>query len=169
MKLKKVFIASFMILCLVHGYAQKKARVIGVKDADTYIFEIDKQAVTVRLNKIDAPELKQPSGVSAFEFVQNLIIGKIVTYESTGKDKYGRLLASAKLDGKRLDSLIICNGWAWHYVVYDKEVLLQTMQEMAITNHLGLWKCGLNKVCPPWIWRSYNARNRAKYCKGCTY
>ena len=38
---------------------------------------------------------------------------------------------------------------------------------LAIGEGFGLWHCGTNKVCPPWIFRSFNKLNRIKYCSGC--
>lgn len=147
--------------------AQNTARVIRVKDGDTYVLQTENRQITVRLNKIDAPELKQNGGVSAAKFVSSLILGKNIVYDSTGKDKYGRVLANATINGLRLDSIIIRNGWAWHYVNYDKETMLDNAMQEAITEHLGIWKCGTLKVCPAWLWRSYNDKNKEKYCKGC--
>jgi endonuclease YncB( thermonuclease family) len=39
----------------------------------------------------------------------------MVSYDSTGKDLYGRVLADIWLNNQRLDSTLISNGWAWHY------------------------------------------------------
>ena len=168
MKLRISILSIAFVMCfLTQNKAQQAARVVRVKDGDTYVFKTDSRSFTVRLNKIDAPELKQNGGYGAFKFVSSLINGKIVEYDSTGKDIYGRVLVSAKLNGLRLDSIIIRNGWAWHYVFYDKELLLDTMMQEAISDHLGFWACGVSKVCPPSLWRGYNSRNRAKYCKGC--
>ena len=168
MKLRVALLTCAFVMCFLSpNKAQQSARVVRVKDGDTYVFKTDSRSFTVRLNKIDAPELKQNGGYGAFKFVSSLINGKIVEYDSTGKDKYGRMLVSTKLNGLRLDSIIIRNGWAWHYVYYDKERLLDSMMQEAISNHLGLWSCGVTKVCPPSLWRGYNSRNRDKYCKGC--
>jgi len=168
MKLKVSLLSLAFVMCfLTQNKAQQTARVVRVKDGDTYVFKTGERSFTVRLNKIDAPELKQNGGYGAYQFVSSLIIGKIVEYDSTGKDKYGRVLVSAKLNGLRLDSIIIRNGWAWHYVYYDRETLLDTLMQEAISDKLGLWACGVSKVCPPSLWRGYNSRNRAKYCKGC--
>jgi len=168
MKIKAAFISAAFAMCfLAQSNAQQTARVVRVKDGDTYVFKTDNRSFTVRLNKIDAPELKQNGGYGSYQFVSSLIIGKVVTYDSTGKDLYGRVLVSAKLNGLRLDSIIIRNGWAWHYVYYDRETMLDTLMQQAISDKLGLWACGVSKVCPPSLWRGYNSRNRAKYCKGC--
>ncbi|WP_206106590.1 thermonuclease family protein [Ilyomonas limi] len=148
--------------------AQSTARVVRVKDGDTYVFRSGARVFTVRLTKVDAPEMKQAFGFTAYQCVNQLLTGKAVEYDSVGKDLYGRVLVSVKLDGKRLDSLLIRNGWAWHYIAYDTETMLDNLMNEAIMTHSGLWACGVNHVCPPWLYRSYNERNRAKYCKGCT-
>lgn len=168
MKLKVSLLSlAFMMCFLTQNKAQQTARVVKVKDGDTYVFKTGSRSFTVRLNKIDAPELKQSGGFKSYQFVSGLIIGKLLAYDSTGKDLYGRVLVNVKLEGKRLDSLIIRNGWAWHYVNYDNEVMLENAMQEAITDRLGLWACGTPKVCPPWLWRSYNTRNKTRYCKGC--
>lgn len=168
MKVKATLVSAVFAMCfLAQSNAQQTARVVRVKDGDTYVFKTGNRSFTVRLNKIDAPELKQNGGYGAYQFVSSLIIGKIVVYDSTGKDLYGRVLVSARLNGLRLDSIIIRNGWAWHYVNYDKETMLDTMMQQAISDKLGVWACGTLKVCPPSLWRGYNSRNKVKYCKGC--
>ena len=168
MKVKVILFSFAFVMCfLTQNKAQQTARVVRVKDGDTYVLQTGSRSFTVRLKKIDAPEIKQNGGHGAYKFVSSLINGKIVEYDSTGKDKYGRVLVSAKLNGLRLDSLIIINGWARHFVNYDNEPMLDISMQEAISGKSGLWKCGTNNVCPPWLWRGYNSRNRAKYCKGC--
>ena len=168
MKVKVILFSFAFVICfLTQNKAQQTARVVRVKDGDTYVLQTSSRLFTVRLKNIDAPEIKQNGGYGAYQFISSLINGKIVEYDSTGKDKYGRVLVSAKLNGLRLDSLIIINGWAWHYVNYDNEPMLDFIMQEAIRDRLGLWKCGVDKVCPPWLWRGYKSRNRAKYCKGC--
>lgn len=168
MKVKvTLFLFAFVMCFLTQNKAQPTARVVRVKDGDTYVLQTGSRLFTVRLKKIDAPEIKQNGGYGAYQFLRSLINGKIVEYDSTGKDKYGRVLVSAKLNKLRLDSLIIINGWAWHYVNFDNEPMLDIIMQEAIRDRIGLWKCGVDKVCPPWLWRGYNNLNRAKYCKGC--
>lgn len=95
---------------LTENKAQQTAQVVRVKDGDTYIFKNSIRPFTVRLTKIDAQEVKQNGGYGAYKFVSSLISGKRVVYDSTGKDKYGRVLVTVRLNGMRLDSFIIRNG-----------------------------------------------------------
>ncbi len=146
-----IFISVFLFGLVTKIPAQNFARVVKVKDGDTFILKNGNNVFTARLNKIDAPEIKQKWGFQSFQKVNELIIGKELNYDSTGKDIYGRILINALIDSKRLDSLIIRNGWAWHYINYDKEPLLDSAMNKAISERLGVWACGVSKVCPPWL------------------
>jgi len=168
--MKKIFkVISLLLLALIalNASAKDSARVVRVKDGDTYVFRKGNNDFTVRLKNVDAPELKQPFGYLSFVYTNKLISGKMVSYDSTGKDLYGRVLADVWLNNQRLDSTLICNGWAWHYQTYSNDTLLKSLMVSAINANKGLWKCGMNGVCPPSFWRSYNLKNKNKYCKSC--
>ena len=120
-----------------------------------------------RLKNVDAPELKQPFGYLSFVYTSKLISGKLVSFDSTGKDLYGRVLADVWIYNQRLDSTLISNGWAWHYQTYSNDTLLKSLMASAINAKKGLWKCGMIGVCPPSFWRAYNLKNKNRYCKSC--
>jgi len=169
--MKKIILKLLPVLMLlseISVFAQTTAKVIRVKDGDTYVLQDSVKTFTVRLLKIDAPELKQKSGMESYRFVNGTIAGKMVGYTGNSKDKYGRTLVSITINGLRLDSLIIRSGWAWHYLNYDNETMLDNAMQEAIGDSLGLWSCGSSSVCPPWLYRGYNAKNRIRYCKGCS-
>jgi micrococcal nuclease len=169
MKQKSILLTLGFFLCFwVQIEAQTTATVIRVVDGDTYQMLKGKRIFTVRLLNVDAPETKQSFGEAAKDSVSKLILGKTVVVDSLKLDRYNRVLASVSINSKALDSILVGNGWAWHYAAYSNKPELATMQEMAINKHLGLWKCGANKVCPPSVFRSLNAKNRAKYCNACS-
>lgn len=166
----RTYSKSVLILLLLitsFATAKERARVVSVKDGDTYVLRKGNIDFTVRLKNVDAPELKQPFGYLSFVYTSKLISGKLVTYDSTGKDFYGRVLADVWLNNQRLDSLIIRNGWAWHFQTYSNDTMLKQCMLYAINEKIGLWKCGMIGVCPPSFWRSYDKKNRAKFCSGC--
>jgi len=168
--MKRTYSKSVLILLLLitsFAIAKETARVVRVKDGDTYVFRKGNTDFTVRLKNIDAPELKQPFGYLSFVYTSKLISGKMVSYDSTGKDLYGRVLADVWLNNQRLDSTLISKGWAWHYQQYSNDTLLKSLMVSAINANKGLWKCGMNGVCPPSFWRTYNFKNKSKYCKSC--
>ncbi|MFN8238573.1 MAG: thermonuclease family protein [Chitinophagales bacterium] len=147
--------------------ANDSARVVRVKDGDTYILRKGNIDFTVRLKNVDSPELKQPYGYLSFVNTNKLLSGRMVSYDSTGKDLYGRVLANIWINNQRLDSTLIRNGWAWYYQTYSKDSLLKSMMVLAINEKKGLWKCGIAGVCPPSFWRSYNLKDRSRYCNTC--
>ena len=162
-------VISFLLLALIalNATANDSARVVRVKDGDTYVFRKGNTDFTVRLKNVDSPELKQPFGYLSFVYTSKLISGKTVSFDSTGKDLYGRVLADIWVNNQRLDSTLIRNGWAWHYQTYSKDSLLKSMMVLAINEKIGLWKCGMDGVCPPSFWRSYKLKDRSKYCNTC--
>ena len=143
------------------------ARVVRVKDGDTYVLRKGNIDFTVRLKNVDAPELKQPYGYLSFVNTNKLLSGRMVSYDISGKDLYGRVLADIWVNNQRLDSTLIRNGWAWHYQTYSKDSLLKSMMVIAINEKKGLWMCGMVGVCPPSFWRSYNLKDRSKFCNTC--
>ncbi|MFN8268060.1 MAG: thermonuclease family protein [Chitinophagales bacterium] len=147
--------------------ANDSARVVRVKDGDTYVLRKGNTDFTVRLKNVDSPELKQPYGYLSFVNTSKLLSGRMVSYDSTGKDLYGRVLADIWVNNQRLDSTLIRNGWAWHYQTYSNDSLLKSIMILAINEHKGLWKCGMTGVCPPSFWRAYNLKNKNKYCNNC--
>ena len=163
----KIFLIVFVVQLSFNLFANDSARVVRVKDGDTYVLRKGNTDFTVRLKNIDAPELKQPYGYLSFVNTSKLLSGRMVSYDSTGKDLYGRVLADIWVNNQRLDSTLIRNGWAWHYQTYSKDSLLKSMMELAINEKTGLWKCGMDGVCPPSFWRSYKLKDRSKYCNTC--
>ena len=59
--------------------------------------------VKVRLTNVYAAELNQPGGSAAKRRLQALVQGREVTLRSHGHDRYGRLLAEAFVDGRRIE------------------------------------------------------------------
>jgi len=147
--------------------AQSTAKVVRVLDGDTYTLLIAGKLVTARLMNIDAPEMSQLYGKQAQQRVESMLLAKDVIYTSGGKDKYKRTLVNIWVDGERLDSLLVNNGLAWHYVNYSNDAMLANLQSEAITKRLGLWEHGVGGICPPWLYRHYNKLNRLRYCSNC--
>ena len=57
----------------------------------------------VRLLNVDAAELNQAGGAAAKRRLQALVRGRPVTLRLHGQDRYGRLLAEAYVDGRRIE------------------------------------------------------------------
>ncbi len=164
MKTKLIIIS---ILISSYALAQKNAFVSRVKDGDTFTAVWDGKEYTCRFSNLDAPELKQNFGRNSKDSLSKLLLGKRVSLDSIKQDLYNRVLVNVRMGYVRLDSLLIRNGWAWHYIQYSKDPVLHLAMQEAAHNGIGLWHCGIYKVCPPWLYRKYDYRNQLKYCKGC--
>lgn len=163
----RVLLLITFALSALDCFCQINARVIRVKDGDTFVALWNGKTYDCRISNIDAPELKQSFGITSKDSLSRLVLGKIILLDSLKKDLYGRVLVNVYLGGMRLDSLMIRNGWAWHYANYSHDVILENCMELACIQGAGLWRCGKSKVCPPWVYRKYNYRNRLRYCVGC--
>lgn len=147
--------------------AQTTAKVVRVLDGDTYTLLIGGKLITARLMNIDAPEMSQLYGKQAQQKVESILLAKDVAFRIDGKDKYNRSLVNMWVNGERLDSIMVSNGWAWHYVNYSNDAMLTNLQNEAIIKQSGLWEHGVKGICPPWIYRHYNKLNRMRYCSNC--
>lgn len=106
----------------MYEYAGKVERVI---DGDTVEVILDLGfkvwlRQTVRLDGIDAPEMKTPEGKAAREFLAELVARNPVGFVTTRKDrqeKYGRYLADVRLQGQAagLSRLMVEAGHAKPY------------------------------------------------------
>jgi hypothetical protein len=68
-------------------------------DGDTLVCNHQK----VRLTNVYAPEMNQPGGSAAKRKLQTLVQNREVALRPHGKDRYGRLLAEAFVDGRRIE------------------------------------------------------------------
>jgi endonuclease YncB( thermonuclease family) len=68
-------------------------------DGDTLVCNHQK----VRLTNVYAAEMNQPGGSAAKRRLQALVQNRDVALRPHGKDRYGRLLAEAFVDGRRIE------------------------------------------------------------------
>jgi micrococcal nuclease len=101
-----------------------RAHVLNVHDGDTVTVDIDLgfhvwvRGQVIRLDGLDAPELRTPAGPAAAQALSTLVLGKDVTLR-TIKDKtekYGRMLGALALDdGMDVNAYLISAGFARPY------------------------------------------------------
>lgn len=132
----KILLFPFLII-----FCTNTEKVTEVIDGDTFKTEKGK---TVRLLGINAPEMNDPGGDIAKEFLKNMILNKRVELKRdiTEKDDYGRYLCYVYLDGKFINEEMIRVGLA-ETRFYPPDTLykneLQNAEKMAIRNQKGLW------------------------------
>ena len=154
MDLIKFILVYLSIFSFSYSFAldSLSAKVVGVKDGDTYVILIDKTQITIRLEHVDCPEKKQAYGQVAKQFGSNFCFGKMVKVLWKGsKDRNGRWIAEIYLLDKCLNKELVRNGLAWHFKKYSKSLVYSNLELEARKNKLGLWK-DISPIAP-WEWR----------------
>lgn len=133
--------------------SQDTYEVVSVTDGDTFKVNINGKTETVRLVGINTPETVDPRkpvecfGKQASDKLKSLLIGKKVGLISdstqSDRDRYGRLLRFATIDGQDVGLIMISEGFAQEslystvpHFMYEKYVQAQTA---AIFAKVGLW------------------------------
>ncbi len=118
-------------------------------DGDTIIMERQR----IRLHGIDAPELKQtcaysqPCGETSKEYLQKLIKGRTVMCKKVAEDKYGRPVATCKVDGHDLGDMLVLYGHA----ISERPYPYDDHEAWARELKLGIW--GQQPFMAPSEWR----------------
>jgi micrococcal nuclease len=127
-------------------------KVVGITDGDTITVVDDaKHQIKVRLEGIDAPESGQAFGTQAKKALSDKVFGKPVTIKETGKDKYGRTLASVYVGKQHVNRELVAEGFAWHYKEYNSDANLAAAEKEARAAKRGLWRD--DSPMPPWDFR----------------
>lgn len=128
------------------------AKVIGVKDGDTYEVLIDNTPVVIRLEHVDCPEKKQPYGTQAKRFGSHFCFGREVQIKWKGKkDRNGRWIAEIYVGAYCLNKELVRNGFAWHFKKYSKSREYAELEIEARGRKIGLWADSY--PIAPWDWR----------------
>jgi len=140
--MKKAFLFLFLIASLI-CQAQITGRVVKIKDGDTVVvLDASNKETTVRLAGIDCPEKKQDFGSAARVFTSMQIFEYTVRVKVVTVDRYGRTIGwityGEKFE-KDLSRELLKSGLAWHYTDYDKSKYLQSLENKARKQKIGLW------------------------------
>lgn len=112
----------------------------------------------IRLNGIDAPELKQQCnrwdgtkwwcGRHSVNALRKMVGQKDVKCDITGSDRYGRLLAYCYVGGESINKWMVENGWALAYRKYSMKYV--AAEKKAVAYASGIHDGTFTK---PWDWR----------------
>lgn len=114
---------------------------MGVHDGDSITVLVpNNEQLKVRLEGIDAPELKQPFSQQSKQTLSDLVFGKPVVLQVTGQDRYKRTLAIVMVGSVNVNLEMVKRGLAWRFDKYSKDAALLAAQEAAKAGKLGLWR-----------------------------
>jgi endonuclease YncB( thermonuclease family) len=127
-------------------------------DGDSFTVSRNGNAVRIRINAIDAPELHQEFGPESRENLVKLIGGSRVLIAPVDRDRYGRIVADVFVDEKNIGLSQIYDGFAWYFRVKSmRRDGYQAAEEQARGQNRGLWHS--SQPQPPWEWRKEHQRN----------
>ena len=117
----------------------------------------DGRVLEVRLSTIDAPERRQPFANVSRRHLDRLLDGRDLSLDVRDTDRYGRIVAVVRVDGRDAGLEMLRAGLAWHYDAYaqaqprDEEVSYRRAEERARNERSGLWRD--TNPLPPWEFR----------------
>ncbi len=102
------------------GANEWRGTVVRVTDGDTLWVRPDGggRARKLRLRGMDAPESCQSGGPQASRALAALALRKRVHVATHARDKWGRLIATVRLQGPRGEDVaarMVAQGWAWSH------------------------------------------------------
>ncbi|KFK29803.1 hypothetical protein AALP_AA7G181300 [Arabis alpina] len=118
--------------------------------------EVLAKKVRIRLRGIDAPESQMPFGKEAQEGLLKIVEWKSLKVLVYGADQYGRCVGDLYCNGVFVQEAMLKKGLAWHYIAYDKRMVLAKWEKEARQKRIGLWASSNPEK--PWDWRKKNRR-----------
>ena len=150
-----LFVLLVLIVCVTvpQGTYAFSGQVVSVLDGDTIEVLHNQHPERIRLSGIDCPEKGQPFGKRAKQAASDLALGKEVTVQTHGHDKYKRTIGEVILpDGMNLNQELVKQGWCWWYRKYaPADTVLEGLEKDAREARKGLWVDP--QPVPPWEWR----------------
>lgn len=138
-----------LLLICTPVYAEK---VCSVHDGDTFR---TCSGSSIRVWGIDAPELKQPMGYQSRDYARNLLMGKEVDLDCTGKSYKRRVCSvSIRVSSDRTVSFaseLVSSGMAYDSPRYSKGAFSST-EAYARSLKRGVWALP-DGGQRPWDWR----------------
>ena len=155
---KRLLVLLCIVLCYAFVFSQKiTAKVVGVKDGDTFVVLHEKKEIVVRLEHVDAPEKNQPFGNRAKQFASDFCFGKTVVVIGNGKkDRNGRWIGEIFYKNQNLGKELVSNGLAWHFKRYSKNENYADLEMDARKKKRGLWQ--EKEPIAPWEWRKFKKK-----------
>jgi len=152
MKINRILVVAAFWLFAGAVHADLLGVVVSVVDGDTVIVLVDRKPVRVRLADIDAPEKAQAFGNRAKQILSSAVYQRSVVVQTSGTDRYGRMIGTIREGGRNINRLMVEQGMAWAYRKYLVDRSFLDVEASARSSRAGLW-IDPNPV-PPWEWRA---------------
>jgi micrococcal nuclease len=97
------------------------------------------EAIKIRLEGIDAPEICQAWGEQSKAALAQQSLNQTVTLHLRGHDQFGRWIGKVELHGQDLGLWLIARGHAWSYAHRRRAGDYERAEQSARAAHLGLF------------------------------
>ncbi len=149
----KTYLTIFPFFCFMTYAVELNGKVVGVHDGDSItLLDAEKNQYKIRLQHIDAPELKQPFGKKSKQTLSALVYGKQIM-TNCPKKHFKRYICDVMVGGIDVQAEMVKRGAAWVYPKYNKRNDLPVLQGKARRAKIGIWALPSTNWTPPWIWR----------------
>ena len=146
--LGSVFIAGFVWCSCFTPVAHAKPPagqlqgvVTHVTDGDTLWVRLagETEAVKVRFQGIDAPEICQAGGSASLAALKTKVLRQTVQLQTSRYDDYGRMLARVRLQGDDVGAWMVEQGQAWSYRYRNSPGPYAVQEQAARVAKRGVW------------------------------
>jgi endonuclease YncB( thermonuclease family) len=155
-------ISALLFLFTIAGHAysddhQLPGRVLRVIDGDSLILDVRGSHYRIELADIDAPELNQPWGRAAADWLHRSLTGSFAVVHWTGKVDDHQVVGKLISRNRDIALELLHEGLAWcsQGVVTefpDQGRPYREAEAGARQAHRGLWSD--EQAIPPWEWRT---------------
>src|SRR5262245_47734392 len=137
--LARILLSTLAFIALP-GFAETlQGKVVQVSDGDTLTLLVERKQVKVRLSEIDAPEMGQAFGKRSKESLGQLCGQHLAVVNTSGKDRYGRVIGRVACGGVDANAEQVRRGMAWVFDRYVTDRSLYALQDQARHARAGLW------------------------------
>ncbi len=105
----------------------------------------------IKLSGVDCPDLDQPFGSQARDFLVNLIGGREIWVDVERLDHHNRWISKITLNGEDVGVQVVKAGLGWYDTKYTTNPKLSDAQAQARESKSGLWD--QDNPVPPWEFR----------------
>lgn len=136
----RILLALLLVAAAPAFAAPLQGKVTKVFDGDSLLFQPagGGKPIEVRLKDIDAPEICQPGGADARDYLQEVVKDKLVTIDGGPVDAYGRTLAVLTVDDMNMNQRLVAEGHAWSARVKWNQGPFVAQEKMATALKRGL-------------------------------
>jgi endonuclease YncB( thermonuclease family) len=136
-----------LLVCNANATNILQGLVVGVSDGDSLtLLDAEKRQHKIRLQGIDAPEMKQAYGQKSKESLSKLVYNKTIQVHWSKKDRFGRIVGQVMLGDVDICLEQVRRGMAWHFKDYQDEQSLKDRDHydraelQARELRLGIWQ-----------------------------